>query len=395
MEDHTLEALLHDLESDRVERKSSDANRDLIRQAICAFANDLPQHQKPGVLFIGVDDQGNCTNLPITDEMLRKLTDMRDVIQPFPSMMVQKRTLKGCEMVVILVHPAEAPPVRFHGRVWVRVGPRRAIATSDEERRLAEKRRSKDISFDLSPVTTASAHDLDLELFQRTYLPAAVHPDIIEQNDRTIAEQLAALRLVTINEPVFPTVLGALVVGVNPRGLIAGAYVQFLRIDGTELTDPIKDQKEISGPLPKLLQTLDDLLQVHISVASDITSGFTEQRSADYPLVALQQFVRNAILHRNYQTSNAPVRITWFQDRVEILSPGGPFGQVTRQNFGQPGVTDYRNPYLAEAMKQLGFVQRFGVGIALARKQLNQNGNPPPEFIVEDEYILVIVRSKV
>ena len=58
-------------------------------------------------------------------------------------------------------------------------------------------------------------------------------------------------------------------------------------------------------------------------------------------------------------------------------SPGGPFGQVNRQNFGRPGITDYRNPHLAEAMKNLGYVQRFGIGIQLARSELQKNGNPP------------------
>jgi len=67
---------------------------------------------------------------------------------------------------------------------------------------------------------------------------------------------------------------------------------------------------------------------------------------------------------------------------------------VTRQNFGQPGVTDYRNPHLAEAMKELGYVQRFGLGIPLARKELENNGNPPPEFQVEDAHVLVIVRRR-
>jgi ATP-dependent DNA helicase RecG len=90
---------------------------------------------------------------------------------------------------------------------------------------------------------------------------------------------------------------------------------------------------------------------------------------------------------------NAPVRIYWFNDRIEIISPGGPYGAVTIENFGQPGVTDYRNPNLAEAMRVLGFVQRFGVGIALARKWLRENGNPEPEFQPTPSHVLVIVRS--
>lgn len=84
--------------------------------------------------------------------------------------------------------------------------------------------------------------------------------------------------------------------------------------------------------------------------------------------------------------------MTWFSDRIEIQNPGGPFGQVNRDNFGQPGITDYRNPNLAEAMKNLGYVQRFGIGISLARKELQKNGNPLPEFVIGDAHILVIIR---
>lgn len=61
-------------------------------------------------------------------------------------------------------------------------------------------------------------------------------------------------------------------------------------------------------------------------------------------------------------------------------------------NFGQPGLTDYRNPNLAEAMHVLGLVQRYGFGIALARRELERNGNPPPEFDVASGHVLALVR---
>ncbi len=150
----------------------------------------------------------------------------------------------------------------------------------------------------------------------------------------------------------------------------------------------------IDGPLPDMLRILDVTLQVHVSVATDITTQPVEIRHPDYPIVALQQLARNAVLHRTYEGTNAPVRISWFNDRIEIQNPGGPFGQVNRQNFGQPGITDYRNPHLAEAMKNLNYVQRFGVGILLARKELEKNGNPDPEFEVYDAQILVTIRRR-
>lgn len=63
----------------------------------------------------------------------------------------------------------------------------------------------------------------------------------------------------------------------------------------------------------------------------------------------------------------------WFSDQIEISSPGGPYGLVNPGNFGK-GATDYRNPLVAEAMKVLGYVQRFGLGIPLAENQLEKRG---------------------
>lgn len=99
-------------------------------------------------------------------------------------------------------------------------------------------------------------------------------------------------------------------------------------------------------------------------------------------------------MHRNYEQTATPVRIMWFNDRIEIISPGGPYGSVTRENFGRPGITDYRNPTIAEALKTLNFVERFGIGIKIARKELAQNGNPPLDFTVEDTIILATVKPR-
>ncbi|MEE8525730.1 MAG: RNA-binding domain-containing protein, partial [Thermoanaerobaculia bacterium] len=63
MDDRELQALLNQPESDRVERKESLADRQRIRQAVCALANDLPGNGLPGVIFVGVRDDGSCAGL--------------------------------------------------------------------------------------------------------------------------------------------------------------------------------------------------------------------------------------------------------------------------------------------------------------------------------------------
>ena len=101
------------------------------------------------------------------------------------------------------------------------------------------------------------------------------------------------------------------------------------------------------------------------------------------PLPALQELVRDAIMHRTYEATHSPVQIAWFTDRVEIASPGGPYGDVSAAMFGQPGLIDYRNPNLAEAMRVSGLVQRYGVGIPIARRELRANHQPAPAFAVD------------
>ncbi|MBN1609140.1 MAG: hypothetical protein JW940_21100 [Polyangiaceae bacterium] len=181
------------MESDRVERKESAADGDKLRQAVCAFANDIPNHQRPGILFVEARDDGSPSGIEVSDRLLQILSSMASDgnIQPFPAMTVSKRKLNG--------------------------------------------------------------HDM---------------------------------------------------------------------------------------------------------------------------------------------ATHAPVRIYWFGDRVEIHSPGGPFGQVTRENFGTPGICDYRNPHLAGVMKDLGFVQRFGMGIATALGEMAKNGNPKPELQVSDAHVAVILRGR-
>jgi len=259
---------------------------------------------------------------------------------------------------------------------------------------MTEKRRSRDLPFDIHPAVSLDLGALDHRLFQEVYLPSAVDPEVLAQNQRSLEDQMLSLRFAHPGPPAHPTILGLLVVGLFPADYLPGAYIQFMRIDGAGLADPIKSTRELRGPLIQLLPELDELLKINISTQSDVRSATLEVRRADYPIVALQQLIRNAIIHRSYESTHAPIRVTWFNDRVEIQNPGGPFGQVNRRNFGKPGATDYRNPHLAEAMKALGYVQRFGIGIALARQEMSKNGNPPPEFNVEDSHVGVILRRQ-
>lgn len=367
-----------------------------IREAVCAFANDLPGSGQAGVVFVGLTDIGEPSGLAIDDQLLTQLSSIKTegTIVPPPSLLVEKRTLQGKEVAVVTVLPSDSPPVRYKGAIHVRNGPQRGIATEQDERMLNEKRRAHTIPFDIQPIPGATVSDLSLRQFNEEYLPQAFSVEILEANERSLDQRLATTKMIaSVTDPT-ATVLGLLVLGKRPRDFIPNSYIQFLRIDGTDLADPLVDEETIDGTLPEIMRRIDEKMRAHISTSIDLTGADRERREPTYPLAALQQLTRNAVMHRTYEATNAPVRITWFNDRIEVQNPGGAFGIVTRENFGRPGVTDYRNPNVAEALKVFGYVQRFGTGIPTARKALKDQGHPAPQFIVEDTFVQVTIRRR-
>jgi ATP-dependent DNA helicase RecG len=389
-----VRAFAADLESDRIERTLSTTDAEKFREAICAFSNDMPGHGLPGYLLIGIDDNGRIVGARVTDQLLQALAQRRDDgrIQPIPTMNVARIEIgPGLAVAVVEVFPSESPPVRASGRVWIRVGPRRAIASAEEERRLTERRISRMRTFDQRPCVGLTLADLLLDSFRTLYLPKVVAPDVLAQNERTIEDRMASLRLYDPATQA-PTNAAVLLFGLDPLSSIPGAYLQFVRFDGIDLSAGVLDGKSLTGNLVTQLQELDNLLPIQIRTARIPSEGLRHEEVPDYPLPALRELALNALMHRNYEGTSAPVRINWFSDRVEFQNPGGLYGMVNPRNFGK--VADYRNPLLAEALSALGYVDRYGTGIARVREALRRNGNSDVEFTFEPEYVLATITGR-
>lgn len=387
-----LRELMGQLEADWIERTRAHQDKEKLSEAICAYANDFPSHGHPGYLLIGVDDEtGAAVGKRFGDDVLQSLGGLRSAgnIQPIPAITVSHLSLSdgSGDVVVIEVHPSDMPPVRYKGQVWIRVGPRRAVASEQEERMLTERRVANARTFDMRPCLDAAFGELAPELFY-TYRARAIAPEIIEENHRSLKQQMASLRIFDLRREC-PTNAGILLFGKDPRFWIPGAYVQFLRIRGPDLAGEIAQDKEISGDLLTVLRELDMLLDVQVQSRPVAATTLREQTVTDYPKAALRELLMNAVMHRDYE-SNAPVRFYWFEDRIEIQNPGGLYGAAAH-DF--PRQNDYRNPVIAEAMKILGYVNRYGRGVIRAEQELLQNGNPKPEFkFSSSTHTLVTVR---
>lgn len=382
-----------ELESDRVERTISLTDTDKFAKAICAFSNDLPHHRQPGYLFIGVRDDGEPSGARITDQLLQNLAAIRSDgnIQPIPTMNVQHLATPKGDVAVVEVLPSDLPPARYRGQVWIRVGPRRAIATESEERILAERRVALARTWDARPCNGATLDDLVLDLFLVGYRQNAVAPEVIEENHRDVPDQLAALRFY---DPIrkCPTNAGILLFGKDPLFFVAGAYIQYVRYEGLSQADEPSRDRRLSGDLLSILRGLDQLAADLAEARPVPGSGLAERMVFDYPPRALHELFVNAVVHRNYEGSTAPVSINHFEDRIEILSPGGLFGDLTAEQF--PRGTSYRNPVLAEAARTLGFVNRYGRGITIVQAELKRNGSPEAHFDLGRNHFLVTVRRR-
>ncbi|MEC5146168.1 RNA-binding domain-containing protein [Chitinophaga sp. 212800010-3] len=374
-----VKELIGTMESDRVERTRSTAD-DKLGQAICAFSNDFPNHKCPGYLLLGVNDDGTLAGKKYTDDDLQKIGGMKTngKILPQPSIIVSPIfQLDGGDVIVIEVKPSTYPPVRYDGRCWIRVGPRRDKASVEEERILSEKRVSNAKTFDLVPALGAALADISVDLFKINYLTSAVDKETLAENGRTIEEQLASLRFYDPKEKC-PTNAGILLFGLNPEFYLPGAYIQYIKFGGTEMTDDVEFEKKFSGALITELRLLDDFIKGNIiKERPQKADSFQEQSIRNYPYWALRELVMNAIMHRSYE-SNAPIYIYEFSNRIEIINSGGLFGEATPQNF--PNASDYRNVVLAESMKILGYVNRFNYGVKRAKAELEKNGNGEPVF---------------
>ncbi len=393
MTQEDLKFLIAAGEKDRVECTESTKDTSKFREAICAFSNDLPGYAKPGYLLIGVKDDGSSSGLVVTDDLLKQFASYRDDGQILPQPLVNVAHLRhpdsGGDVIVVEVLPHDLPPVRFKGRTNIRVGPRKGTASETEERLLMERRSSHFPTFDATPCPEGNLQRMDLETFRQTYRREAIAPEVIAENHRDIEEQLAALRFYSLKRKC-PTNAGMIVFADDPLDIFPGAKVQFVQFNGPELADEVIAEKVFAGNLITLLAEIESFLKGRFTQKPVMVSDLREQAVFDYPKEAVRELLMNAIVHRDYQ-STSPVRFYQFENRIEIQNPGGLYGDASPENF--PRVNAYRNPIVAEAMHVLGYVNRFGRGIALAKRALQDNGSPEPKFDFQTSHFLAVIQK--
>lgn len=373
--------LLHSTETYRVERTTSTGDMDKFQEAICSFSNDLPNSRKMGYLILGAFDNGTLSGLKVTDALLKKIAAIRSDgnILPLPVMSVERFEFPEGDLLVVEVTPSELPPVRYRGRTFVRIGPRRDIATEAEERILSERRTSYMATFDTMPCLAAKLADIDTEQARYMFMEKLIGKDILAADDRSIEEQLSSVGMYD-TEHDCPTNAAMVLFGKHPRRFMPGLYVQYVRFKGENVSSDVENEIQLEGNYCELLPKLESLLEMSVIKKKPVfVSMLREEMVSNFPYTAIRELVMNGCMHRDLQ-SNMPLRIYEFAHHLEITNAGGLYGNARPENF--PTINDYRNPLVASAMKTMGYVNMFNRGVGQVQSDLKKNGNPPAEFVV-------------
>lgn len=374
--------LLYSTETSRIERTVSTSDMDKFQEAICAFSNDMSNSRQNGYLIIGAKDNGELSGLKVDDNLFKKISGIRSDgnILPIPMMTCERYELEGGDILVVEVQPSFSTPVRYRGRTFIRIGPRRDIATIDEERILSEKRMSNMATFDASPCYAATIDDVYVDIIKNEYIPKAVSAEELENDTRSIEQQMAALGLYDMMHNC-PTNACMVLFGKKPKQFLFGAYLQFVHFNGLDKSSEIDNDKPFYDCLAKMMPKLESFIDFGVVKTRPIAiSTLREENQSNYPADALRELILNACMHRDYQ-SNMPTRFYQFADRIEIMNPGGLYGKARPDNF--PEVNDYRNPIIAQALKVMGYVNMFNRGVSRVKNMMIENGSEEPVFNVD------------
>lgn len=348
-------------------------------RTIVAFANSAG-----GRLVVGVEDDGTVIGVadPLGEE--ERITSLiTDRISPQMVPAVDLLTL-GDKTVLVVDVPLSTRRPHFmveqgpeHG-VYVRLG---STTRQADPALVAElERNARGVAFEDLPEPRATLSDLDLAALSK-----------LRRRD-TSAEDLLALGLaVRQGQEIVPTYAGILAACADPTRFLTSAWVQCGRLRGASGTD-IFDQIEIHGPIP---EAVDQLMEFLLKNAYK-TAVFGEVRRRDVysiPVEAVREVVVNALVHANYSERSTPIRVAFYDDRIQIDSPGLLLPGMTVESMRR--ASRLRNPSLARIFREAGIMEQWGTGVQRVYDQIAEAGLPEPqvEEVMDRVRFTIFVRS--
>lgn len=349
------------------EGKTLEFKRDLSSptrplRTVVAFANSAG-----GRLVIGVNDDGSVAGVedPLAEE--ERITSLvTDRISPQLVPGIDLVTLGEATVLVVDVPLSTRRPHHMKDQgpddgVYVRLG---SSTRQADPALVAElERNARGIAFEDLPESRATLADLDLESLSEL------------RGRMTGTDDLLALGLaVRQGGEVVPTNAGILAACDDPTRFLPSAWVQCGRLRGPHGTD-IFDQTEIHCPMPRAVDKVMDFLLKHAYK----TAVFGEVRRRDVysiPVDAIREVAVNALVHANYAERGTPIRVGFYDDRIQVDSPGLLLPGMTVESMRR--ASRLRNPSLARIFREAGIMEQWGTGVQRVFEQIAEAGLPEP-----------------
>jgi predicted HTH transcriptional regulator len=374
-----MKELLHQAEGKTLEFKRDLSSPKPLLKTLVAFANTAG-----GRLVVGVADDRQVLGVAqVLDEEERLCSLIADGIAPRLVPNVEMITVDGKTLLVVEVFVSGARPhwLKSEGAengVYVRLG---STSRQADPALIGELRRTAEgVAFDELPMPDLSLDDLDLITAKKLF-----------QGISPLDEQaLRTLKLVTAYQGRTVPTKGAVLLFGKERNLhFSDAWVQCGRFVGTDKAH-IFDHIDIHEPLPLALDSIMLFLKKHAMRGAD----FSQTRRQDVwsiPLTLLREAVINALVHADYSQRGAPIRVSFFDDRIEIENSGILLPGMTVEDMRQ-GVSKIRNHVLARVFKELNLIEQWGSGVRRIFSEAQALGLPEPQILELGLRMRLVVR---
>jgi ATP-dependent DNA helicase RecG len=153
----------------------------------------------------------------------------------------------------------------------------------------------------------------------------------------------------------------------------------------------ILDAKEMNSDMVSNVDDAIVFLKKHLRISYKI-EGLRRENILELPEDALREAVVNAVCHRDYFEKGARVMVEIFDDRVDIVSPGGVCKGITRDNFGTVSIT--RNAIIASMFYRIDYIEQMGTGIRRMRNATREANVAEPEFEFTGFFKVTFKRSE-
>lgn len=279
-----------------------------------------------------------------------------------------------------------------NGRLLRRIGGTNQPLVGDAMYRFFQER-SNTAGEDL-PVSSIAPADIDIDLLNKA-LAADRRPPIQADSKEQLMRALADLDLTDPSSPPdAPQALSAAVIlfAQKPRKFNPHAEAQLMRTVGDyePKPGPMAALEDYEGPLSHVLAKSLEAVENHIN-GWEVIDGIRRARRYEYPEAVLREAIVNALVHRDYNLTGAPIDIKIWDDRLEIYSPGPLPGHITVENMSEQRYR--RNPKIVRMLKTLGELEDRGRGVKMMHEEMALAGLPAPEFIATPASLTVILRN--